>query len=394
MKNGVVLCVASSFLLAIGMAVLVVAEKHAYVSSVVGEFFAAFILWGVLGGVFLLIGALVIGVPVAILLKKVGMFRWYIAVPIGVLVSYWFGGTGFINRYLIAAVLLGPLAVFPAMLIGESLLWIGAPAVPTDLVGQYHGAVLVAAVGLAYAYPLTLVYGVPAFLILRRHRLDRLWIVIGAGMVPVAALWALNTYPVELFGVYAYFATWVSAACWIIAVWLPAREAERGPKPRGRTRPIGPFVFFTAVVTTVSLMYIALDKVPRYLSWRDLNVGKIKQEALRYSSGQPVCLYVVDCSTDVARLKLIRNEAGLDIDKLKDVFWRRRFDGYCKGYTEDIVIDIPDDLATGGRKDDARWSFYNDRFITNHGRFQGSAGSFYPYEKFTVNSTLWGEVNR
>lgn len=97
MRNGVVLCVASSFLLAVGMAVLVVVEKHAYVDSIVGEFFAAYILWAMLGGVFSLMGALVIGVPVGILLEKAGMFRWYIVVPIGAAVSYWFGGSGYIS---------------------------------------------------------------------------------------------------------------------------------------------------------------------------------------------------------------------------------------------------------------------------------------------------------
>lgn len=146
------------------------------------------------------------------------------------------------------------------------------------------------------------------------------------------------------------------------------------------------------VATALSvLLYAALDNVPRYVSWLTLSLDKLKQDALVYSNGKPVCLYIVDCSTDVARLKLIRNETELDIEKLKSVIWQRRFSNYCEGYTENIVIDIPAASTTEGRRDDARWSFYNDRFITNHGHFQGSAASFYPFEGCTENDVLWGK---
>lgn len=144
-----------------------------------------------------------------------------------------------------------------------------------------------------------------------------------------------------------------------------------------------------AVPALLVMLYVALDYIPRYLSWYNLSHDEIREKALNFSNGQPVCLYVVDCSTDVARLELIRDETELDTDRLKSVFWKRRFEGYCEGHTEDIVIDIPDNPQSEGRKDDARWSFFNDRFITNHGRFQGSAGSFYPFEECTINDVLW-----
>lgn len=138
------------------------------------------------------------------------------------------------------------------------------------------------------------------------------------------------------------------------------------------------------------LLYLALDNIPRYLSWYNLSLEELREKALSYSNNQPVCLYVVDCSTDVARLKLVRDEKELDIDELKSLFWRRRFERYCKGYTENIVIDIPENILAEGRND-GRWSFYNDKFITNHGRSQGSAGSFYPIDECTVSDVLWGE---
>lgn len=297
------------------------------------------------------------------------------------------------DRYLIAAVIVGPLAVFPAMLIGESLLWISVPASPPDLIEQSYGAGIIAALGLVYAYPLTVVYGVPVFLILRWYQLDHLWMVVGIAMAPVAVIWAGYGYNVEVLLFAGYFAAWVSGACWLVAVWLPARRSPNRLGMAKIKRSGRNVLLIAALPALMGVVFVAFNEVPRYLSWRNLGADELRKDALRYSNGQPVCLYVADCSTDVARLKLIRNEADLDIDKLKNIFWRRRFDGYCKGYTEDIVIDIPHDLPTKGPKDDARWSFYNNRFITNHGHFQGSAGSFYPYEKCTVNNTLWGRTD-
>jgi len=96
MKHGVLLSVASSFPLGVGMAILVVVQKHAYMDSIAGGFFAALILWGILGGIFSLMGALVVGIPLGVFLEKARMFRWYVVVPIGAAVSYAFGISGFV----------------------------------------------------------------------------------------------------------------------------------------------------------------------------------------------------------------------------------------------------------------------------------------------------------
>lgn len=146
---------------------------------------------------------------------------------------------------------------------------------------------------------------------------------------------------------------------------------------------------FTVLIILPFILLTSYDYMSRYLSWYNLSLQKIKDEALKYSNGQPVCLYIVNCNTDVATLKLIKDETELDIKNLKSIFWKRRFERYCEGYTENMIIDIPDSLIETGREEDARWSFYKDGFLTNHGHFQGSFASFYDFEKCTINKVLW-----
>lgn len=133
--------------------------------------------------------------------------------------------------------------------------------------------------------------------------------------------------------------------------------------------------------------YWTADSYPRYSSWRDLSLPTLKSSALAYYNGAAVCLYVVDCASGVARLRLVRNDAALDLEALKATIWRRRFERYCEGRTENIVIDTP--RGGQGSNNDARWSFFNNRFITNHGHFQGSSASVYPFESCRKDNVTW-----
>jgi hypothetical protein len=138
-------------------------------------------------------------------------------------------------------------------------------------------------------------------------------------------------------------------------------------------------------------IYLLLDYVPRYLSWRFLSAQEIVVKAKVYSGGVPACLYVVECSSGVPRLNLVSDIRELDIFELKKQIWNRRFHRYCEGATENIVLDFPESTKNSHNISDARWSFYNDRFITNNGHFQGSYVSQYPWEMCTESNVFWGK---
>lgn len=137
--------------------------------------------------------------------------------------------------------------------------------------------------------------------------------------------------------------------------------------------------------------YFLPDYLPRYLSWYSLSTQKIKEQARNYSRNFPACLYIVECSSGEPRLTLITDSEKLDTAELKKLIWKRRFYGYCEGPTENIVLDFPAIVKESSGISDARWSFYNDKFITNNGRFQGSSVSRYSWERCTKRKATWGK---
>ena len=120
---GIGYCTASSLVLAIGMAVLVVVEKHAYSESVMSLFLSSLVLWAVLGVTFSFLGALIIGVPVVFLLDGVGLFNPYVLSLVGAAVGYGIGGMSWVsseqNPYI--QVMLGVYGV-----VGALAFWYGA----------------------------------------------------------------------------------------------------------------------------------------------------------------------------------------------------------------------------------------------------------------------------
>lgn len=144
-------------------------------------------------------------------------------------------------------------------------------------------------------------------------------------------------------------------------------------------------------ITLPILIYLLFDNLPRYLSWQSLSTDKIETKAKIYSGGIPACLYVVECSSGNPKLKLVENIGDLDVVELKELIWRRRFYKYCEGSTENIVLDYPSRIKLSENISDARWSFYNDRFVTNNGHFQGSYVSQFQWETCTKSKVLWGK---
>jgi len=119
--------------------------------------------------------------------------------------------------------LLGPLASLPAGITGTILMvYFSEVKQIADLHYLIETSITIGMAGAYYAYPFTLLYGLPVFLILRQYNYERLWLVVFLSVIPVYLLsgGSIGGRPNPLL-VTMSFAIWISVTCWLIAVWLP-----------------------------------------------------------------------------------------------------------------------------------------------------------------------------
>lgn len=139
-----------------------------------------------------------------------------------------------------------------------------------------------------------------------------------------------------------------------------------------------------------------LDISVRLLNFTRLTEHKLIKEAHVYidqrtDGRQAACLYVVDCDGGAARLTLVSDLAAWRLEDTKRDIWRRRSSGFCPGRTTNIGLQlIPEPGAQPYVESHmlSRWSFFNDRFIPRHGRFQSGAFSDKEWEPCTLERAL------
>ena len=109
---------------------------------------------------------------------------------------------------------------------------------------------------------------------------------------------------------------------------------------------------------------------------------------------QMACLYVVACDGEHARLELVSDIAGWNLQAAKDRIWRRRFSNYCPGRTTNFGLHLIPQAGPAGRQEidrraHARWSFLDDGFIAQWSKF-GGGGSFtdQPWEQCTPERAI------
>lgn len=115
-----------------------------------------------------------------------------------------------------AALLLGPWFVIPALLLAVTF---------TDVVGMgglsldrrsflaFSG---VGFVGLMYAYPITVLFGLPMFLILRKLKLDKLLIILAVSQIPALILYFLGRSSLQGALAVSFFSASVAFGCWLV----------------------------------------------------------------------------------------------------------------------------------------------------------------------------------
>ena len=109
-----------------------------------------------------------------------------------------------------------------------------------------------------------------------------------------------------------------------------------------------------------------------------------------YLSNAYACLYAVSCDGGRARLIPITDPESWDFEETRSTIWKRRFSDACPGQTANFGLhwidasgaDIPHYLET------AYWSFYNDRFVTRHGRFHSGSFSEEPWQRCTPDVSI------
>lgn len=121
------------------------------------------------------------------------------------------------TRLTMLAVLLGPLSIIPAMVVASTLIIIISPSNPPNIFEQYWGGFLISLFGLAYSYGFTILYGVPAYLVLKKLHRNNLFYILAASLVPAMVFFAISPNAWPIYVAMAYFSVIVGFACWIIA---------------------------------------------------------------------------------------------------------------------------------------------------------------------------------
>ncbi len=160
---------------------------------------------------------------------------------------------------------------------------------------------------------------------------------------------------------------------------------------------IAKFAAAAALVLGASLLLTG--GFARYKSWRSLSPAHVLTATQWYIANRArqandvtaVCVYVLDCSDDRARLAIVPAPDQYDFRALRQLIWVRRFKGRCQGYTANLGLHIlrrPDNDRYAG-SDQAIWSFNNDRFIPSSGNWSGGAFSEEPWERCTIDRAAY-----
>ena len=135
------------------------------------------------------------------------------------------------NKYLTAAVILGPLMIYPALAIPSlfRLYWVNPEGF--NFLNGLIGSLATATVALIPGYLLTILFGLPVFLFLRKRNKQSLLNIMLLSLVPVAIASVTNSSdPLATFIGYGYFSIIVGFACWVVACWLPKKALTRQSK--------------------------------------------------------------------------------------------------------------------------------------------------------------------
>jgi hypothetical protein len=160
-----------------------------------------------------------------------------------------------------------------------------------------------------------------------------------------------------------------------------------------RTPPVSWRTLGIGIVLLFAMLFLGpLDTATRYYDFSTLSKAEIIDQAHKYildraGGKQMACVYVVRCDNNRARLEMVTDLNAWDLEATKATIFHRRLNGdYCSGRTTNIALHL---VPLEGREPQieaaahARWSFFNDRFVPQLGRFQSGSFSDQPWERCT-----------
>ncbi|WP_319557348.1 hypothetical protein [Thiomicrorhabdus sp.] len=129
-----------------------------------------------------------------------------------------------ITKKNLAAGLIGPLGLYPAFFVA----WVVLALLDTyegraSLESASDGLLLflgMATVGLIYAYPLTIMFGLPSAAFLRKLNLFKLPIVLLISLIPVSILFGIFVPTFYGWLIYGYASLSVAFLCWLTFKWV------------------------------------------------------------------------------------------------------------------------------------------------------------------------------
>ncbi len=123
-------------------------------------------------------------------------------------------------KYLLLATLVAPLAIYPATLLGEFVVFVFSPVGAAEMFQRLKESMLITTAALVYAYALTIFYGLPVFLLLRKLQRLKLRFILAAGVVAAVAVSLITEDSVVPILLFAYFGLVVSFTGWFVAIHM------------------------------------------------------------------------------------------------------------------------------------------------------------------------------
>ncbi len=124
------------------------------------------------------------------------------------------------SRQILRAVILAPLAIFPAMMLLVSgaflATFLRTYEIPSNALSEYTAASVMALAGIVIGYAFTIFYGVPVFLFLKKIRMLNVTSIAVMSLVP-AVVFGMTGTELMPFLLMSYFSLWVAITFWWIA---------------------------------------------------------------------------------------------------------------------------------------------------------------------------------
>jgi hypothetical protein len=143
------------------------------------------------------------------------------------------------------------------------------------------------------------------------------------------------------------------------------------------------FSLITVLFCTTTVFLF--DRWARYQSWSHLSKFKIVAEAddfirERAPNGEgEACFYYVICEGGRPKMELMTSLEDWNLRETKKLVWNRKFKKTCQGRTANFGLELLEKPQSDTKhlmyNKRAVWSFYNDRFIPQWGRFHAYAFS-------------------